>query len=519
MTDRSPLASLPCDISQVLLPWLRQSPDAEVLVTPRARLSYRMLDEEVERHAAALYAVEIVVLFHAVARLGAIWVGINALLAVAERRFIIEDSGSTLFLSEPRHAEQIREQQVPGLQVIDVVVGGEGSEWHQRVKASEGTRPEIELLPTDPAGISYTSGTTGFPKGVLHSHHNLLVAGAMQNYTRGYGPSLRKLETLSSTILNVMAASNLMVCQAGGTLLFTESYDVRSVADLIRAERVTVHTAVAPVLYRLLADETITKDDLSSLVDLTTGGGPLPEVLHNGIASRFGIHVVGTYGLTEAPAMLTMDGVRGLDHVTGGSGTPMPHVSMFAVDSEDQRLPAGEIGEICVAPVASGPWQDVYTLMLGYWMRPELSAEVLRGQALHTGDIGYLDEQGRLFIVDRKSALIIRGGANVYPAEVERVLAAHPAVADCAVLGVPDEQLGERVVAIVELAAGVAAFDEADARTFCAGELARYKVPEHVFVTDAFPRNTMLKIIRPELPALLERLKSEQHEGSAGDPS
>jgi acyl-CoA synthetase (AMP-forming)/AMP-acid ligase II len=161
------------------------------------------------------------------------------------------------------------------------------------------------------------------------------------------------------------------------------------------------------------------------------------------------------------------------------------------------------VGEVCVGPADEGEWAGVYTPMLGYWGKPDATAEALRDGWLHTGDLGHLDERGNLFIADRRNDLIIRGGANVYPAEVERVLHAHPHVADCAVIGRPDARLGEIVVAFVQPVAGVELDREALA-AHCRAELARYKVPVEWHPVDEFPRNAMRKIVKPELRRLLE---------------
>jgi long-chain acyl-CoA synthetase len=178
-------------------------------------------------------------------------------------------------------------------------------------------------------------------------------------------------------------------------------------------------------------------------------------------------------------------------------------VEIVIVDQDDQPLPQGELGQICVKPASSGRYAHVYTTMLGYWNRPEATAAALRGGIYHTGDIGYLDAAGQLFIRGRQNDLIIRGGANVYPAEVERVLSTHPAVAAVAVLGISDERLGQRVAAVVELQAGANADDEpalaAALQAHCATQLARYKVPDQIRFIDALPRNAMNKIIKPQL--------------------
>jgi acyl-CoA synthetase (AMP-forming)/AMP-acid ligase II len=167
--------------------------------------------------------------------------------------------------------------------------------------------------------------------------------------------------------------------------------------------------------------------------------------------------------------------------------------------ADGATLPAGETGEICVGPAPGGP----YRLALGYWERPEATAETFAGGELHTGDLGFLDPDGYLHVRDRKSLVIIRGGANVYPAEVERVLLEAPGVGACAVLGVPDERLGERVVAAVELTPDAGALDEEAVRAHCLANLAKYKVPERFTVIGAFPRNAMGKIVRKALAELL----------------
>jgi acyl-CoA synthetase (AMP-forming)/AMP-acid ligase II len=187
----------------------------------------------------------------------------------------------------------------------------------------------------------------------------------------------------------------------------------------------------------------------------------------------------------------------------GLCGRPLPHLEIEIRSDEGRRLPPGAVGEICVAPASSGPWAGVYTPMLGYWGRPDATAEALRGGVYHTGDLGLLDEDGTLFIRGRRNELILRGGANVYPGEVERVLGEHPDVTACAVLGIPDARLGERVVAAVELRDGSDTSPEALV-AHCRASLARYKTPERVRVVASLPRNAMSKVIKRELRSLFD---------------
>jgi acyl-CoA synthetase (AMP-forming)/AMP-acid ligase II len=292
--------------------------------------------------------------------------------------------------------------------------------------------------------------------------------------------------------------TTLLVSQAGGCSIVMDRIDAAGVAEWIRTERVTTWNGPPALLHTLATDDSIAADDLASLDEVWTGGADCPESIRAAFEAKFGLPVLATYGLSEAPTVVAIDARSG-EHVPGASGRPLPHLAVRISRSDGSTLPAGETGEICVSAT---PGDDRYRLVLGYWERPEATAEALAGGELHTGDLGYLDDEGFLHLRDRKSLLIIRGGANVYPAEVERVLLAAPGVAACAVLGVPDERLGERVVAVVEVADG-GALDEDAVRAHCLANLARYKVPERFVVTSAMPRNAMGKIVRAELPALL----------------
>jgi long-chain acyl-CoA synthetase len=279
--------------------------------------------------------------------------------------------------------------------------------------------------------------------------------------------------------------TTLLVSQAGGCSIVMDRIDAQGVVDWIRRERVTTWNGPPALLHDLATSDAVAPSDLASLTEVWTGGADCPESIRERFEARFGLPVTATYGLSEAPTVVAIDPRDG-GHVPGASGRPLPHLAVRVVD-----------GEVCVGPA---PRDERYRTMLGYWQRPEATAEALAGGELHTGDVGELGEDGYLRIRDRKSLLIVRGGANVYPAEVERVLLEAPGVGACAVLGVPDERLGERVVAVVE-ASG--AFDEEAVRAHCLAALARYKVPERFAVVNSLPRNAMGKIVRADLPALL----------------
>ncbi|HET9608040.1 MAG TPA: AMP-binding protein [Acidimicrobiales bacterium] len=490
----------PETVARVLDRALADDPDREALVTRSHRLTYAELDRLADRAAHALAELgvgtgdrvaaslpneaDVVVAFHGAMRLGAIWVGVNRALAPPEKRWQLADCGASLLLTD----EPLDDAGVPTLAVDG---------WRAALDAAPDGPVGVEVDPYAPAGIAYTSGTTGRPKGAVHSQHNLMLPGTVLVATRGYGPELRKGDCFPFTVLNMAVLTTLLVAQAGGTSIVMDRVDAAGVAEWIRRERVTTWNGPPALLHSLAHADEIDPSALSSLDEVWTGGADCPEAIRSAFEARFGLPVLATYGLSEAPTVVAIDGRSGDDHVPGASGRPLPHLAVRIAGDDGASLPAGEAGEICV-----GPADDRYRTMLGYWQRPDATAQALAGGELHTGDIGFLDEDGLLHVRDRKSLVILRGGANVYPAEVERVLLDHPAVEAGAVLGVPDERLGERVAAVVEASTG-AEVDVDDVRAHLLAHLARYKVPEQIAVVDALPRNAMGKIVRTELPAML----------------
>ncbi|MFL6204188.1 MAG: class I adenylate-forming enzyme family protein [Acidimicrobiales bacterium] len=489
---------VPASISRVLDGPLTGDPSREALVTRTRRLTYEDLDAEANRAAHALRELglqrgdrvaaslpndaDVVIAFHGAMRLGAVWLGINRALAPPEKRYLLEDSGSTLLLSDDDLPDL-------GVRVVDLAT------WHAATTAADAAPVDADVDPFAPAGLAYTSGTTGHPKGAVHSQHNLLVPGAVLVATRGYDERLRKGDCFPFTVLNMAVLTTLLVSQAGGCSIVMDRIDAEGVAEWIRDERITTWNGPPALLHSLAAMDSIAAEDLASLDEVWTGGADCPEAIRWAFEAKFGLPVLATYGLSEAPTVVSIDGRDGA-HVQGASGRPLPHLAVRIAGEDGGTLPPGETGEICLAPAAG---DERYRLMLGYWQRPDESAKALAGGELHTGDVGFLDDAGFLHLRDRKSLVIIRGGANVYPAEVERVLLEAPGVVASAVFGVPDERLGERVMAVVE----AEAVDEAAVRAHCEANLAKYKVPERFVRVDQLPRNAMGKIVRRELPDLV----------------
>ena len=239
---------------------------------------------------------------------------------------------------------------------------------------------------------------------------------------------------------------------------------------------------------------------LATLREVWTGGAPCPEELFEAFQSRFGLELHQTYGLTEAPTVVTIDSLRGR-HVPGSSGTVLPHLEVAIRDDAGGELPVAQNGEVVVRAARRGEWAGEYRPMLGYWSSG--AVEPFTSQELHTGDIGSLDAEGNLHIHDRKKLLILRGGANVYPAEVERVIERLSEVRASAVIGMPDDRLGQLVAAVVETDPGTT-LSPADVIEHCREFLARYKVPEKVVFVESLPRNAMGKVQRGPLYELFQ---------------
>jgi acyl-CoA synthetase (AMP-forming)/AMP-acid ligase II len=501
-------------IAHVLDAPVARAPERLALVGRSGRFSYGELDRAANRAAHALAAlgvrkgdrvaaclpndVDIVIAFLGTARLGAIWVGISKPLAAPEKAYCLRDSGARVFLAPADVLESLAAQRESLPDLASAVEVAPGS----FARAGDETRPALELDPHAPAAIAYTSGTTGFPKGAVHSHHNLLLPGAVAAASGTYGPELRQGVLLPLTILNLMVLGPLVAFQDGSALVCIDRIDAEGVAEWVRRERVGHFAAVPTILYDLLTHPGVRREDLVSLRRPEVGGAECPEEFRALYRERFGKEVTIGYGMTEAPTAVTRsDGAAAPQ--PGLCGKAVPQVEIRILDEKDRPVPDGEVGEICVAPATRGPWAGVYTPMLGYWNKPDETAQALRGGVYHSGDLGFIDERGDLYIRGRRNELILRGGANVYPAEVERVLAEHPAVAASAVLGRPDTRLGQRVVAAVQLAAGASAGAEQLA-AFARERLARYKVPEQIVLVAALPRNAMGKVVKRELEPLFE---------------
>jgi len=499
----------PQSAAAVLDAGLASHPEREALVGRHGRYTWTHLDAEANRAARALTAlgvgggdrvamalpndVDIVVGFLACMRLGAVWLGISLALAPPEKTYMVEDSDASILLTTPEIVASIRSP----ARVIAVDPAGTADEWRALVASADDARLDTEVDPFAPAAIAYTSGTTGLPKGVVHSQHNLLLPGAVARARAQYTVDDRIGVVLPLTLVNLIALGPLLAWQGGTTCVAIDRIDAPGLAGWIRDERVTAVSTVPTIMHDLLTHPEVAPADLETLRKPGVGGADCPESFRDLYRRTFGAEVTVGYGLTEAPTAVTMTEPE-RPAVPGSAGRALPHVRIAICGPDGTELGPGEVGEICVGPATGGAWADVYTPMLGYWGRPAETAEAIHDGMLHTGDLGSIDANGELFVRDRRHDLIIRGGANVYPAEVERVLHDDSRVAACAVVGRPDERLGERVVAFVEPVEG-SHFDADELLAHCRVNLAAYKVPEEILFVDRFERTAMGKIVKTDL--------------------
>jgi long-chain acyl-CoA synthetase len=324
---------------------------------------------------------------------------------------------------------------------------------------------------------------------------NLFMNAHMVSHVFGSGPEDVTLAVLpmfhsfgQSSVMNV-------ALHVGGTLTLVPRFDTDKVMEVIQRDRVTVFPGVPTMFFALLHHPSADRYDLSSLRVAISGGAAIPGEVIQAFERKFGTTILEGYGLSETSPTATFN-VSVEERKVLSIGKPLFGVELKIFDIDDKELPAGRdnVGEIVIRG---------HNVMKGYWNQPQANAEAFKGGWFHTGDLGYVDEDGFFFIVDRKKEMIIRGGFNVYPREVEEVIYTHPAVAEAAVIGVPDERLGEEVKAVVALKPGATASAE-DIIGFVKERVAAYKYPRTIQFVDTLPKGATGKILKKELKAQLE---------------
>ena len=435
------------------------------------------------------------------AKIGAVNVAVNWRLAPAEMAQIIDDAQARVVIVGPDFVGHIEKIEA-GLERIDTVVAiGGHARWpayDEWVAAQPADDPGVTTTGDDVAFQLYTSGTTGLPKGVMLTNDNFFKGvGGISDQWRLTAESVN---LAMMPMFHIAGAGWAMVgLYHGAATVVLRDIDPARILQVIPEFRVTNAFMVPAVIQFLLMTPGVESTDFSSLRTLVYGASPITDkVLVAGIET-FRCEFIQVYGLTETTGAITqLDGAdhdpENRPHLLRSCGRPYPWVEMRAVDGAGQDVPVGEVGEL---------WTRSHQNMVGYWNNPAATAEAVTPDGwFRTGDAGYLDADGFVYLHDRVKDMIVSGGENVYPAEVENVLAKHPAVADVAVIGVPDEQWGEAVKAIVVLepeAAATVDTIEADLIAFARESLAGYKLPKSIDVEEVLPRNPSGKLLKREL--------------------
>ncbi len=480
----------------------RWVPDKEALWFEGRSFSYRELDALVNRVANGLRGLgvergdrvalflpnipEFVLAYLAALKLGAVAVSINALFKRDEVAFILQDCGAVVVVTTQALRPHVPAQSLATLQHVLVAEGKaeDGMSLESLISSASAEACALDMERDDPAAIVYTSGTTGFPKGATLSHGNVISNAYSKNHYCGMRPDDRMMLFLplfhcfgQNAVLN----SGLNAC---ATIMLYRYFEPGRTLKAIYEDRITMFFGV-PTTFIALLSKGISKQELGAVRYCLSGGAALPVEIAKRWHQRLGIFIYVGYGLTESSPFASYN--HHLRYKFGSVGTPIENVEMKIVDLENGRpVGPGERGEI----VIRGP-----NVMLGYWNRPEDTAHAIRDGWLHSGDIGKVDEQGYFYVVDRLKDMINVGGLKVYPVEVENVLYQHPAIAEAAVYGYPDELMGERVKASLVLKPGQGV-TEAELFAFCRERIANFKVPGAFEFVDALPKSAPGKILK-----------------------
>ena len=498
------------NLAVILQETAARSPGKPVALYPGGALTYGELDAASGQLAAGLAAAGIgpgdpvalqlpnvpqfLVAYFGILKAGGVVVPLNVLFKAPEVAFHLSDSGAKMLITWAGILDQAAAgAATAGLSTM-YAVGLDSdrdgaSPFGKLLAPANGARLASREL-TDTAVIMYTSGTTGRPKGAQLTHLQLYMNADIPGRVFDVQPDDVVITVLP--LFHVFGLSSILnVCvRFGCTMSLIPRFDSATVLAAIQRDRATLFEGVPAMFAALLADPDLGRYDLSSLRVAISGGASIPAPVLDAFEERFGVLILEGYGLTETASTTTFN--RSIDDRRVYSvGKPIWGTQTEVWDDKGQPLPAGRdnVGEVVTRGLH---------VMKGYLHHPDATADAFTGGWFHTGDLGYFDEDGYLFIVGRIKELIIRGGYNVYPAGIEDVLHAHPAIAEAAVIGIPDERLGEEVMAFVKLRAGASA-DAPDVIAFCKERLAAYKYPRVVEFRGELPRNALGKVLKDRL--------------------
>ncbi|MEV6445820.1 AMP-binding protein [Amycolatopsis sp. NPDC051716] len=442
---------------------------------------------------------------YATAKIGAILVNINPAYRAHELEYVLNQAGIRLLVASdafktsdyPAMAEEVREK-CAGLEQV-VILGSEG--WQALLDAGRGGDPaqlahlQAGLSADDPINIQYTSGTTGFPKGATLSHHNILNNGYFVGELCNYTEQDKVCIPVPFYHCFGMVMGNLACTSHGACMVIpAPAFDPRATLEAVAAERCTSLYGVPTMFIAELNHPDFGEFDLTSLRTGIMAGSPCPVEVMKQVIARMGMAEVSIcYGMTETSPVSTQtrsdDSIERRVSTVGRVG---PHLEVKVVDPETGlTVPRGEPGELCTRG---------YSVMLGYWEQPDKTAEAIdAARWMHTGDLAVMDGDGYVNITGRIKDMVIRGGENLYPREIEEFLYTHPDILDAQVIGVPDEKYGEELMAWVRMREGASPLTAEKVREFCSGKLAHYKIPRYVHVVEEFPMTVTGKVRKVEM--------------------
>jgi fatty-acyl-CoA synthase len=490
--------------------------EALVDVPTGRRWTYAELDADVNRLALALLAsgiakgdrvgiwspncAEWVLVQYATAKIGAILVNVNPAYRGHELEYVVRQSGMRLLISAVAHKTSDYRSMVDGIGFADVAYLGEDS-WRELLGRAAEVPPErlrermASLAFDDPINIQYTSGTTGFPKGATLSHHNILNNGYFVGELIDYDESDRVCLPVPFYHCFGMVMGNLGVTSHGACIVIpAPGFDPAMTLRAVQEERCTSLYGVPTMFIAELGELAHSTYDLSSLRTGIMAGSPCPVEIMKRVVTEMNMREVAIcYGMTETSPVSTM--TRTDDDLacrTETVGRAMPHIEVKIIDVESGlTVPRGEPGELCTRG---------YSVMLGYWNEPSKTAEAIdAARWMHTGDLATMNDDGYVSVVGRIKDMVIRGGENIYPRELEEFLYGHTDIADVQVIGVPDEKYGEELMAWIVMRPGAAPLTAEAVRDFCSGRIAHYKIPRYVHLVDGFPMTVTGKIRKVEM--------------------
>jgi fatty-acyl-CoA synthase len=487
------------------------------------RFTYAELKDEVDALAYALLGLGIakgdrvgiwspnrsewIVTQYASAKIGAILVNINPAYRTSELEFVLNQSGCKLLIAAQRlktsdYAAMIAEVR-PRCADLEQVVLLDSGAWRELLETGKyadisirnAALESIQLSTDDPINIQYTSGTTGFPKGATLSHHNILNNGFFVGELCHYTEEDRICIPVPFYHCFGMVMGNLAATSHGAAMIIPAPvFDPVQTLKAVQDERCTSLYGVPTMFIAELSVPGIETCDLSSLRTGIMAGSPCPVEVMKQVIDRMGMSEVSiAYGMTETSPVSTQTRVDdSVERRVATVGRVGPHIEVKVVDpATGLTVPRGAPGELCTRG---------YSVMLGYWRQPDKTSEVIdAARWMHTGDLAVMDDDGYLSITGRIKDMVIRGGENIYPREVEEFLYTHPDILDAQVIGVPDAKYGEELMAWIRLRAGAAPITAESLRDFCTGKLAHYKIPRYVHITDEFPMTVTGKVRKVEM--------------------